>query len=219
MTLTSKFKCKNGYHLQMGNQLFIYCACRYYSKILGCNYYYPTDWEGADIVECDLGSCDNEEDFFVLTGYFQSNKYIDRSWFKIKSLDINNHYGNYNLNDWCIINFRGRDHLSSSHVLSKLYYEESKKKMTLLYPHLKFLVITDDLNNAQHYVSADRYESHTKEEDFKLMSISKYMIVSNSTFSWWASYLNNNLAFCIGPSGWRSPNDQLLSSPHFNLII
>ena len=85
--------------------------------------------------------------------------------------------------------------------------------------NFKFLAITDDINNCKNYVDADDYQSNTKEQDFKLLMLSKYTILSRSTFSWWATFLSNTNIFCIGPSGWRKPTDQLLYSPHIHFVI
>jgi hypothetical protein len=223
MIITSKFKCAHGDYLQMGNQLFLYCACRYYAQLLNCGFYCPSTGIGTSgwggIIECDVGSKEGEEDFFELIGYFQYEKYVNKKWFTVKDIDINQHYGNYNLDEWCVIHFRGTDYLSSHYMAHKDYYTQAKKKMSEMYPQLKFMVITDDIENAKKYVEAENYVSFSKETDFKMFSVCKYLIVSNSTFSWWASYLNSKKIFCIGPSGWRNDNDLLLATSQFDCII
>ena len=38
--------------------------------------------------------------------------------------------------------------------------------------------------------------------DFKLLYYSKYNIISNSSFSWWTTWLSDNKIVVIGPDRW-----------------
>ena len=46
----------------------------------------------------------------------------------------------------------------------------------------------------------------SKFTDFYILSKCKYMIMSNSSFSWWTVFLNENLEFVIGPKRWFNYN-------------
>lgn len=216
--VTTNFQ-KFNWHLQLGNQLFLYCACRYVSNQLNCKFSFPKNWEGLNLIECDLGVNRDYNDVILLDGFFQHTKYVNKNWFTIKINNINNKYLNYNLDEWCIVHFRGTDFLYKSYVLNKDYYRHAKNKMLSINRNLKFLVVTDDICESKKFINADDYVSVSKEDDFKFLSVSKYLVISQSTFSWWASFLNENLLYCISPSGWNEPFDKLLNHNHINFLI
>ncbi len=74
---------------------------------------------------------------------------------------------------------------------------------------LKLYAFTDDVTVAKQYLPAG-YDvtwvsntTSTAVEDFYLMSKCKHLVMSNSTFSWWAGYQNtNNEKIIIIPKQW-----------------
>lgn len=81
-----------------------------------------------------------------------------------------------------------------------------------------FYIFSDDINWAKqnlafneitvHYI--DETISTSAIEDFYLMTLCKHNIITNSTFSWWAAYLNNNPdKIVIAPKRWynKAPYD------------
>lgn len=74
----------------------------------------------------------------------------------------------------------------------------------------KFYIFSDDINWVQEnlYLDEDAQlisanESPTSITDFHLMSCCKHNIIANSTFSWWAAYLNPNPdKIIIAPKRW-----------------
>jgi len=93
------------------------------------------------------------------------------------------HYRNYNLPDW--IN------------LPREYYKKALK----VFPHKPVLVVTDNVDAAYKAIGPGyEYTSNTPIVDFYLLCNTDYLVMGNSTFSWWASYLSD--AVTVAPSLW-----------------
>lgn len=77
------------------------------------------------------------------------------------------------------------------------YYYECIKKLKNLYPQMTLFIFSDDLdfvrNNFKFDVPVEFVEGcETDEEELFLMSLCKHNIITNSTFSWWGAWLNQN---------------------------
>jgi hypothetical protein len=66
-----------------------------------------------------------------------------------------------------------------------------------LFPNRKFLVFSDDIPFAKTYFEGDKFAFDDSENDvdsFNRMASCDSQIIANSSFSYWAAYLNPNLA-------------------------
>jgi hypothetical protein len=79
------------------------------------------------------------------------------------------------------------------------YYDLSKSgyyiDATNLFPGRKFLVFSDDIAFAKMYFEGDKFAFDESENDidaFNRMASCDSQIIANSSFSWWAAYLNPN---------------------------
>ena len=144
----------------------------------------------------------------IINGYFQSFKYFDEFKSKIyefldfenKRLEVLNKY-NYNLDNSISIHFRLGDykHLELHPILPIEYYRKSllefenidnkniyifceKEDNELIIEYIKDLNIKATIinHNIEDY------------EQFLIMMSCKDNIIANSSFSWWAAYLNPN---------------------------
>ena len=90
------------------------------------------------------------------------------------------------------------------------YYLRAVKKISLKKKKLIFFIFTDDkkwvrINFLNKFKDYDFNLISTGEDykDFFLMNKCKHHIISNSTFSWWAAFLNNNKnKLVLYPSIW-----------------
>lgn len=68
-----------------------------------------------------------------------------------------------------------------------------------------YLVFSDDIDWCKQIFNEDFYfmEGNSKFEDLCLMSLCKHNIISNSSYSWWAAWLNSNISkTVIAPKNW-----------------
>jgi hypothetical protein len=155
-----------------------------------------------------------------LFGYFQTEKYFEhckeliKETFTFNSLikdRIETKYKNLLDKNITSIHIRRGDYvaLPDHHPIQPLSYyeeglniieEETDKKIE------KIVVFSDDLNWCKNNLQNDKYffaEGNTEPEDMYFMSMCKNNIIVNSSFSWWASYLNKNEnKVTIAPEHW-----------------
>jgi hypothetical protein len=135
------------------------------------------------------------KDNFDIDGEFGSFKYIEhcegliRHYFELKPLCepftdcILMHFRNYNNTAWA--------------ALDKSYYSEALKK----FPKKRVIVVTDNIEAAHKTLGGSyEYTSNSPIIDFYLLSNTAYMVMGNSTFSRWASWLSG--AETVAPLKW-----------------
>lgn len=113
------------------------------------------------------------------------------------------------------IHVRRGDYISNKHN-RRIYYELPIDYYKLAIAYLKtkiespiFYIFSDDVTWCQQNISSDVNldfiypKSRSCYDDFHLMSKCKHHIIANSTFSWWAAWLNTNLEkIVISPEKW-----------------
>lgn len=212
---------------RFGNQLFQYAITRIVAARNNYDFYIPRDGFMPTGVfhDLDLGREDlaynqifweydsqqfdenvfNVADGTMFVGFFQTEKYFIgfedqiRTWFHVDSEPIDEP------DTTCYIHFRVGDYLYEKQFLPFDYYEKAKERMRMEVPDIRFKIITDDFNLAKIKFVGDEIvsnENRTMFDDFKTLKSTKYMIASNSTFSWWARWLNNDCKLALAPAKW-----------------
>jgi hypothetical protein len=98
-------------------------------------------------------------------------------------------------------------------LISGRYYWRAIEIIRMMFPGPRFFIFSDDiaacramfdsLENAT-FVEGNADKSY---EDFRLMMMCKHNIIGNSTFSWWAAWLNQNPEkVVIAPANWFNAN-------------
>jgi hypothetical protein len=91
------------------------------------------------------------------------------------------------------------------------YYQRA---MALFPADALFVVFSDRINWCKkHFLKLGRpcvfIEGNSETEDLFLMSMMKHQVIPNSTFAWWAAYLNKNPdKIVVAPSSWQHPDIQ-----------
>jgi len=153
-------------------------------------------------------------DFAVLDGYWQSWRYGHE--YKKELLEALGFKWELKENV-CSLHIRLDDYLDKPEVhppITKGYiYEAMMTIMTRVqdWESVKFLVFSDSMRMAKEMLSSREFKSFPIEysegrneiEDLELMSSCAHQITSNSSFSWWAAYLNQNPdKIVIHPRAW-----------------
>lgn len=118
----------------------------------------------------------------------------------------------------CAVHIRRGDFVSSNihQVCTKNYYLRAIRYMGDHVPKIKFLIFTDDYSWAVENfgdlqgVSVQR-PSRNPYEDFLMMNACQNSIISNSTFSWWATWLRAREGIVLSPNKW-------FNLPEMNMI-
>ena len=125
--------------------------------------------------------------------YFQDLKWIDDSTLDLYRVGIIP-------NNYISIHVRRGDYVGHPLYVDLTitdYYEKAIKE----FPDSKFMVYSDDVAWCKEYFD-DRFEYNEDDEltSFNKMAGSKGIIMANSSFSWWASYLCKGKI--VAPSKW-----------------
>jgi hypothetical protein len=124
--------------------------------------------------------------------YFKHCKDLIRHYFKMKPVCDT-------IEDAIIIHYR--DYASSAATgwcdLDEKYYHKALEQ----FPTKRIVVISDNIEAAKRAIKLDcEYQTNLPVEDFYILSNAKYLIMANSTFSWWSSWLSQ--AKTVAPYNW-----------------
>jgi hypothetical protein len=153
-------------------------------------------------------------------GIYQSEDYIIErkndilDWFKLNDVKSEEYEKKLNElgikldDDLCVINFRGGEYRTIPNVLLRReYWRDSINHMISLNPNMKFIVISDDPQCATSFMPFQIPVYHLDIGfDFYVVNKSKWLIISNSTFGWWAAWLNKNANKILAPKYWARHN-------------
>lgn len=158
-----------------------------------------------------------------IQGYYQTWKYVDNlqelggdisleiinpsNWFlglqneinKVKPIAIHVRRGDYKNPD------------SPVGLLSRSYYQDAIGVVNNKYRNRNFWIFSDDIDDSQNLLDGlipknsnwvSPPEGSDPAESLVLMSLSKVIIIANSSFSWWAAKTGVEKELVIAPSPW-----------------
>jgi len=150
------------------------------------------------------------QDNTKIDGIFQSeNRIIHRKdeirqWLKVKPEKDCYDYSDPNI---CIINYRGGEYASvrDFHLNGK-YWEYAIKKMQTININFRFVVITDDVERASTQFPDFEVKHFDIGKDFTIIKNAHYLILSNSSFPYFATFLSNTVKYILAPKYWGRHN-------------
>ena len=149
-----------------------------------------------------------------LVGYFQSSKYFKEYKEEIKQM-INLEKLELDTENRCVIHIRRGDYMNNKSfhgILDEYYYKRAIVEVKKLIPGIMFDIFSDDSDwcKNQDWLK----DSRVIDEPSDIMALSKIakyknFILSNSSFSWWGSWLADS-EIVIAPDCWwgfQGPQD------------
>lgn len=108
------------------------------------------------------------------------------------------------------IHLRRGDYVKAHHELNAAYYHQAIKRILQSVKEPKFIVFSDDIDWVRRHVEIPGEVKYVTRDsgledcqELELMSCCKANIISNSTFSWWAAWLNKNPnKIVLAPKKW-----------------
>lgn len=203
---------------RLGNQLFQVAATIGYAKKFGYDFGINSNWKYTNSFRNKLPTTDTKNnkiykepdvinftfedkgDDLSLLGYFQSERYFNRS-------DVEYYFRPLSdvvmPDNTCFIHFRRGDYLSLPYQRGKInltlnvkYYRNAINHINKINNGCRYVVFSDDIkwckDNIKQYFNLKNEITFEKNDDitdlFK-MSQCDYGIVANSSFSWWGAWL------------------------------
>jgi len=201
--------------LNLGN-IFVKQLVKY--KFIRNKYFY---FHGYDSVKYDNEIANLKEGY--LDGYWQNLQYFSdcelelRKTLNIKKTisDANSQFQNILNNHYTIaIHIRRGDYVSNNFyfdLFNSNYYENAVSYFKNKFENMKFLFFSDDIDWVKKNIKYDKLNSifierdsvNSNLSDFDLMVKCNSIVIANSTFSWWAAWLNNSPEkIVIAPDIW-----------------
>jgi len=180
----------------------------------GIERYYQEKSLMHPVYNCDCRLYDpdlaNIPDNTKIDGNMESEKYLEgrkddvRKWLEINE---DKQIYNFKKDDICILAFRGGEYRGISDLfLPATYWRNAMKIMTQKNPNMQFKVITDDVGTAKGMFPEVPAYHFNAEADWVLVRNAKNIIMSNSSFAWIPTWINDEIINVIAPKYWGKHN-------------
>ena len=170
--------------------------------------YQPDVFDIPDNTKLYVANCQNAL-------YFEDIKDDVREWFRIKQENIDMYQQRLvelgiTLDDnFCAIHVRGTDFLGDERILLPLeYYQNAMNIMLKKNPRMKFGVLTDDVKYGKLlFGNSIPVMQNELGCDYYIFNVAKNVILSNSSFTLFPTWLSENQPDVIAPRYWWRYNN------------
>lgn len=180
-----------------------------YKGLLDCNHFHEARFFDPDI-ECVVSCFDKKvldiKQSVNLEGLFQSEEYFFGDISKLKKyIRIKKEYFNKVTipSDACILNVRGGEYKRHKDLILPIsYWHSAIKNMKEQKSVTNFLIVTDDVRYANSILPQYEVLRGGVAECYVALNKAKYLVLSNSSFSYFPVKTNENDPFVIAPKHW-----------------
>ena len=205
LNILKKFSARTSAYLRFGSYLpFISINDRNFSSR---NYFY------------------SEKKILFLDGYFNHQwtyKTLKNAFsqLKLRPIELNNEHLQI-CNNYAVIHLRGSDFLKISNLnICKLDYYKKSIRYAISKGYSSFKLISEDQKYGEEFLKEIKkhfidlkisiLNSESIKNDFNIIRSSKFAILSNSTFSWWASFLSTSKIEFIVPENFSLTEKRII---------
>lgn len=205
------------------SKYFLFPRYNKFKNWLLCMYYRQNQSNFKHFSQKDLKS----ENKSYYSGYFQSLDYFKSVSGDLKKkvtikrkyrLAFNKKYSELIKSKYVAIHVRKKDYTSIGNLegnpkdvsLPTSYFKTCLSKIENI-NNYRIVFVSDDIewikNNFQEYTNA-KFFSDSEIMDFLILKNASKVVISNSTFSWWAAFLNQNCDEVFAPKFWMGYNEK-----------
>lgn len=180
----------------------------------GILHYYVEKDAWYEKYHCDIRDYDpgllSIDDNTKIEGYFQSENFILHRKNEITDwLRIREGYDccDFCRDDICILNIRGGEYKGNPElIVPKQYWTDAISNMLLINKNLEFVIITDDVKYARAMLPQYRSFHFNIGKDYAIVKNAKYLILANSSFSFFPAWTSETVKVVIAPKYWARHN-------------
>ena len=180
----------------------------------GISHYFVEKNTWYEKYKCDIRGHDPAlfriSDNSKIEGCFQSENYIlhrrneIRSWLQVKATFDCYEFSEDNI---CILNIRGGEYKWNSElILQKKYWTDAIENMLTINKNLNFVIITDDVKYTKALLPQYPSYHFSIGKDYSIVKNAKYLILANSSFSFFPAWTSETVKYVIAPKYWARHN-------------
>ena len=159
----------------------------------------------------------------VIDGYWQNLRYCQPLESRLRFAIGPNQNESNEEHQTLAVHIRRGEFIGEGNHLPINYYKDLIDKIKILHSITEVKIFSDDINYCKQYLSGDfNYRENQKEvEDFIEIAKCDFIILSRSTFSWWAAKISK--ATIYAPDPWfrlaHSQDDQIIPSNWLSIDV
>jgi hypothetical protein len=122
-------------------------------------------------------------------------------------------YSDIQFENTCSIHVRRGNYVERQHFHPLQTVDYYKRAISIIGEKTLFLIFSDDIDwcksNLDFIENKIFISGNLDYQDLYLMSMCNHNIIANSSFSWWAAFLNSNCKVVLAPKYWAAHNANL----------
>ena len=150
-------------------------------------------------------------EYIEIDGNYQSISLIPKPEILVKYFNLNcdNYNEEIDFDNTCFINIRGGAYLGvfKSPCVKINYIYNCIQIFKNQYPDMEFKIITDDYKFSKVILPEFKILYGSIAQDFLNLYFAKFLILSNSSFAFFPTYLSKNKKLILAPFKWAASND------------